>query len=204
MAGIDKTYTDSYKEYKTFKDWADKQRVVFFDGHSECIGDWVYNLKEVHFNNGEITIMNTPTWMDVYLIQNCKDEFVIDRMKDVYGDEFKNLQLIEFHAKIPDGFKQNRKISIQPIKGRTKFPLHNHVFYGKKWWLQCEEFDWWYNDDTKTWVSNDMYYPTWTNTAHIKSIKGVIRHLRKQYLPVGIEFHLNGRYIGEEYKIIIK
>lgn len=28
MAGIDKTYTDSYKDYKEFKDWADKQKLT--------------------------------------------------------------------------------------------------------------------------------------------------------------------------------
>ena len=27
MAGIDKTYTDSYLKYKEFKDWADNQKL---------------------------------------------------------------------------------------------------------------------------------------------------------------------------------
>ena len=31
MAGIDKTYTDSYTDYKEFKDWADTQKLKFFD-----------------------------------------------------------------------------------------------------------------------------------------------------------------------------
>lgn len=42
MVGIDKTYTDNYKEYKRFKDWADSQTVTFYDGHKVTIGDWVY------------------------------------------------------------------------------------------------------------------------------------------------------------------
>lgn len=41
-----------------------------------------------------------------------------------------------------------------------------------------------------------------TNTAHIKSIKGVVRHLRKQYLPKGVTFNLIGRYVGEEYLVV--
>ena len=49
MASIDKTFTDSYKDYKRFKNWADKQTVTFFDGHQECIGDWVYELEEENF-----------------------------------------------------------------------------------------------------------------------------------------------------------
>ena len=32
MAGIDKTYTKDYKEYKRFKDWADTQTITFYDG----------------------------------------------------------------------------------------------------------------------------------------------------------------------------
>lgn len=205
MAGIDKTYTDSYKEYKEFKDWADKQIVTFFDGHKECIGNWVWNRKEEDFSDGEIPIMNTPIWIDVYLIQNCKDDFVVKRMRDVYGNHFNELKNVKFPAEIPNDFKQNRKIVIQPIKGRTKFPLHNHVFHNRmKWWLQCKNRGWWYNDDTKIWASREMYYPTWTNTAHIKSIKGIVRHLRKQYLPKGLTFKLIGRYVGEEYKVIIK
>ena len=87
MAGIDKTYTDSYKDYKEFKDWADTQVITFFDGHKKCIGNWVWKKEEADFSNGEIPIMNTPTWLDIYLIQNCKSEFVIERMKEVYSEE---------------------------------------------------------------------------------------------------------------------
>lgn len=49
-----------------------------------------------------------------------------------------------------------------------------------------------------------MYYPHNTNTAHISSVKGIIRHLRKQYLPTGLKFTLIGRYVGEEYEVTIK
>jgi len=45
-----------------------------------------------------------------------------------------------------------------------------------------------YCDKTKVGSSYDSYHPHNTNTAHIKNIKGVIRHLRKQYLPKGITF----------------
>ena len=62
MAGIDKTYTNSYTEYKEFRDWSKKQTVIFFDGHSQCIGDWVWDLEEVDFGEKEIPIMNTPSW----------------------------------------------------------------------------------------------------------------------------------------------
>jgi hypothetical protein len=204
MAEIDKTYTDSYKDYKEFKDWADTQKLTFFDGFTVCIGDRVWNCEEKDFKNGEIPIMNTPTWLDIYLIQNCKVEFVLDRLKSVYNKESYNyFQGIDLTAKPPANFKQNRKITIKRGK-KTKFPIHSKPYGGKiKWWLQSNG-NFVYNEETKTWSSTNTYYPHSTNTAHIRSIKGVVRHLRKQYLPKGISFDLIGRYVGEDYIVLIK
>ena len=207
MAGIDKTYTNSYKDYKEFKTWANTQKLTFFDGLTVCIGDWVYDYEESDFTNCEIPIMNTPTWLDIYLIQNCKIDFVLHRMKSVYGEEsYKEFQNIDLTAKPPSDFKQNRKITIKPNKN-CKFPFKKRMFSkpigGKtKWWLQCEN-DFWYNDETKRWVSYETQYPHNTNTAHITSTKALVRHLRNQYFPSGITFTLYGRYIGEEYIVFI-
>jgi hypothetical protein len=207
MAGIDKTYTNSYKDYREFKDWANKQKLTFFDGHYVCIGDWVWYYEEEDFNSGEIPIMNTPIWLDIYLIQNCKSQFVLDRMREVYDEAtyeyFKNVNLT---AAPSSELQQNRKITIKP-SNNCKFPfkkkMWNKPIGGKiNWWLQCND-DFWYNSETKTWTHYESYYPHDTNTAHITSIKALIRHLRKQYLPKGITFTLSGRYIGEEYTILI-
>lgn len=203
MAGIDKTYTDSYEEYKEFKDWADKQELTFFNGYKVCIGNWVWDYEKEDFEDGEIPIMNTPTWLDIYLIQNCKIKFVLNRLKSVYGkDSYKKFMTVDLTAFPPKEFQQNRKIVITRSK-YTKFPLHKKPYGRMKcWWLQSNDM-FGYNDETKTWVSPDVYYPNNTNTAHISSIKAIIRHLRKQYLPKGISFTISGRYIGEEYLVTI-
>lgn len=201
MASIDKTYTDSYKEYKEFKDWADKQELTFFDGYTVCIGDWVWHYEEKDFNNGEIPIMNTPTWLDIYLIQNCKSKFVLDRMKVVYGEtEFERLKTINLTTRPPKEYQQNRKITIKKIPKQTKFPIHNKPYYKKsKWWLQCNDIKFGYNEYSKTWANSDYYYPTNTNTAEVKSLKGIVRQLRKQYLPKGLTFTISGMYVVEDY-----
>ena len=203
MAEIDKTYTNSYEEYKDFKEWASKQTVVFFDGHKERIGDWVREWEEEDFDGTEIPIMNTPTWLDVYLIQNCKSRFVLDRMKEVYGeDSYREFKTVNLAAKPPIKFQQNRKIIIKRNK-RTRFPLHEKPYEKTKWWwLQCDD-DFWYNDETKRWVMDGAYYPTNTNTAHLTSIRAIVRHLRNQHLPKGIEFTISGSYVGEEYRVVI-
>lgn len=204
MAGIDKTYTDSYSDYKDFKDWAHKQTLTFFNGHTVRIGDWIRDCEEEDFNDGEIPIMNTPTWLDIYLIQNCKTKFVLDRLKSIYGEvSFKEYQSVDLTAKLPSNFQQNRKISIKK-SNRTNYPLHKKPYGGKsEWWLQCDN-NFGYDEKTKTWTSYNSYYPHNTNTASIKTIKGIIRHLRKQYLPKGIVFNISGKYIGEDYKLTIK
>jgi hypothetical protein len=208
MAGIDKTYTDNYEEYKKFKIWADKQVITFFDGHTECVGDWVLSYEKEDFDNGEIPIMNTPTWLDIYLIQNCKSGFVIERMKDVYSKK----QFEEYKAKtnldeVPKGYAKNRRIVITN-GDKCKFPFKKKMFRkpigGKmSWLLQCED-NFWYNSETKTWVGWDDFYPHNTNTAHIKSTKALVRHLRKQYLPKGVKFRISGRYVGEEYSVLVR
>lgn len=207
MASIDKTYTSSYENYKEFKEWANKQIVTFFNGYKECIGSYVWEYAEEDFGR-EIPIMNSPNWVDIYLIQNCKISFIQERMKSVYSEKsYNELLNIEFPCKIPESYQQNRKICIKHISKITKFTLHDKPYSYKrrtsKWMLQAER-DWDYDEDSKTWTNWKMYYPHNTNTAHISSIKGVIRHLRKQYLPIGLKFRLIGRYIGEEYEIVIK
>lgn len=204
MAGIVKTYTDSYKDYKEFKDWANKQKLAFSDGYTICVGDWVWDYEEEDFDGSEMPIMNTPTWLDAYLIQNCKSVFVLDRLKSVYSEEsYKEFQTVDLTSPPLGDFKQNRKITIKR-NDRTRFPLHTKPYGGiKYWWLQCND-DFRYNSETNTWISPDSYYPWDTNTAHVTSVKALVRHLRKQYLPKGIIFRLIGSYIGEEYSVHIK
>lgn len=205
MASIDRTYTDSYQEYKKFKDWADTQYLTFFDGLTVRIGDYLYDRDEEDFDGEEVSVMNTQTWMDAYLIQNCKSLFVLDRLKDVYGKEYyEELLSYDLTAAPPKGFKKNRKVRIK-ANHQTSFPVHNKPYgKGNTWWLQCYNNDFMYNTDTKRWIHLDCHYPFNTNTAHIKSIKALVRHLRKQYLPSGLSFYIQGRYNGETYDVIIK
>lgn len=189
MASIDKTYTNSYQEYKTFKDWADAQFLTFYNGYTVCIGDWVWKLEESDFDGTDRAIMNTPPWLDIYLIQNCKQQFVLDRLRPFYND---NEVLTDLTAPPPVYYVKNRRISLRVVKGM----LRNRPYRGT-WWLQSWG-NFWYHDDTKTW--SDGFYPINTNTAHINTVKAVVRHLRNQHLPKGAEFLLLSSY-GEVYRL---
>ena len=103
MAGIDKTYTKSFKEYSDFKEWAKDKSVTFFDGHKRNIIDYVYtDIHESAFDGREVPIMNTPKWVDIYLIQNCPFEFVHKRMKEVYTEQsYKRISKVNLSALPP-------------------------------------------------------------------------------------------------------
>lgn len=201
MAGIDKTYTDSYQEYKNFKTWAKNKIVSFNYGKKTLnkeVANWVYNWEEGDFNGGELPIMNTPIWLDKYLYENCPNKFVIDRLNEVH--DIKHLKKLKL-GEIPSHFKQNRKVKIIENK-RTKYNIHNKAFRGNPWWLQTES-NLWYNKELDAWVEKQIF-PSYSNTMHFKTIKSMIRRLRKMYLPKGIEFQLSGRYVGETYTVKIK
>ena len=202
MAGIDKTYTDSFKEYKEFKNWAKGKQIIFTKKQKINISDYIYEWEEEHFTS-ELPIMNTPNCVDIYLIQNCPINFIQKRMKEVYSEEsyeeFKNLN---FPPSLPKEYKQNRKVTIS--KARS-LPLFNKGLTSHSWWwLQSKDFNWDFDSESDMWVNRSLYFPSNTNTSHHKTIKSLIRFLRKQYLPSGLEFTLIGRYIGERFTIKIK
>lgn len=202
MAGIDKTYTDSYKDYKELVDWVKDKKIEFHTGQTIKMSDVVWDLEEGDFSNGEMAVMNTSTYVDIFLIQNCPVNFVQDRMKEVYSEEtFKEYKEMVFPKPLNPEYKRNRKIKISM---RGDIPLFNKGLGShKKWWLQSD-IGWTYHEEDKVCSSYDDLLPSNTNTSHHKTIKSLVRFLRKQHLPKGLKFHLIGRYDGEDFEIEIK
>ncbi len=202
MAGIDKIYTDSYKEYVEFKEWSKNQKVEYFNGIVDSPYEYMYyNWSEESFKKHKNSpIMNTSTSIDIFLIQNCPFGFVQERMKVAYGDEYENMKNNINYTLKPENYRQNRKFKI--IKN-GELPLYNKGIKSHGWfWLQARgENDMWFNSEYNLWVNENLPYHT--NTSHHKTIKSLIRFLRKQYLPSGIEFILQGGYVGESFIIKI-
>lgn len=203
MAGIDKTYTDSYKDYKEFVDWAVGKEVVFHYGkktHKVRVNNFIYEWSKEDFDGRELPIMNTPTWLDKYLYDNCPCKFVLERFEEVYpSGHLKDIVI----GNIPNDFKQRRKIKITKTE-RTSLPLTNKGLGDNFWWLQENGTNFDYSEGLNAWVHRDSYFPSYTNTMHFKTVKSMVRQLRKMYLPKGLEFRLIGRYVGEEFKVMIK
>ncbi len=202
MAGIDKTYTNSFEEYQELVDWAKDKEIVFSKKQKEKISDCIYNWSKEDFTS-ELPVMNTPNRIDIFLIQNCPIKFVQDRMKEVYSEEsIEEFKAVTFPIELPKDYKQNRKVIISKS---NLFTLYNKGINSHScWWVQSNDFDWGFDSDNNVWVNRSLYYPSDTNTSHHKTVKSLVRFLRKQYLPSGLEFRLIGRYVGEEFTIKIK
>lgn len=201
MAGIDKTYTDSFKEYKKLKEWSKGKTIIFSNKQKLVVSHYIYTWNEDDFTS-ELPVMNTPTYVDAFLIQNCPLKFVQDRLKSIYSrKQFKELKNLQFPIVLPEGYKQNRKIVIS----KCKAPLYNKGINSHGWWwLQSNNFSWGFDSENKIWVNGDFYLPSNTNTSHHKTVKSLVRFLRSQYLPSGLEFRLIGKYVGEMFTVKIK
>lgn len=206
MASIDKTYTSSYKEYIELINWAKTTKIRYYTGQIDSVYNYVYrDYNENDFDNEtKLPVMNTSESIDIFIIQNCQIDFVKKRLKSVYGEKTYNKMLNnKSYTEKPEEFEKGRKIIITNYKG-TKLPLYNKGINSHKFfWLQgCKNNELWFDRYFKVWVDNSL--PNNTNTSVHKTIKSLIRFLRKQYLPKNIEFKLSGRYVGENYIIKIK
>lgn len=90
MAGIDKTYISSWREFKEIKDWAIKTNVIYPNGiNGGKMINWIYypDLTEKDFlNNNEHVLWNTSLAVDVFLYKNCPFKLIQDRLKEQYGN----------------------------------------------------------------------------------------------------------------------
>ena len=105
MAGIDKTYIKSYKDYKKVLDWCKNIDVVIDDyGNKIQPYSWLYNpnLTENDFNkdknNKQHIIWNTTLIQDLYLIRHCPCKIVQKRMREVYLLDYIN-DVLNFNTK---------------------------------------------------------------------------------------------------------
>lgn len=190
MAGIDKTYVNSWEDLKQIQDWSKTAYAVDGLGNRYRVYDWCNNMTQEEYNNlfpKEVCVWNTPLWLDIWLIRNCPLEIIQNRLKEQYAscyDDIKN------HTSKFDTYKRNglgRHIHFKTIgksvrKKRTK----------SSWLMQC--FDgFWYSEELDVWSTKYELVPYNTNTARINGHldkRKLIRYLRKWNLPSGVRFIL--------------
>ena len=99
MAGIDKTYIKSYKNYKEVLDWCKNIGTITDDyGNKIQPYSWLYytNLtkndfgKDKNGNDKQYMIWSTNIKQDLYLIRYCPCKVVQKRMREVYSPDYIN------------------------------------------------------------------------------------------------------------------
>ena len=117
MSYIDKTYVSTYKQFKEVRDWCKGKIVETDNGIKYHAEDFLIdkNMTEDYFNNwkkevienrmrnygetyekayknAEIPLWNTPFYFDRWLIKNCPIQFIQDRLKYQYDDEYEQIK----------------------------------------------------------------------------------------------------------------
>lgn len=252
MAYIDKTYIVDYQQFKEVRDWCkgkivelpnglkyhaenflndkDMSEEYFNNWKNEIIENRMRTYGETYekaYKNAEIPLWNTPYYFDIWLIKNCPIQFIQDRLKYQYDDEYEQ---IKNGTSSYDTYKRNglgknfhykviRKPNWNP---RYKFTyvdrLGNDKCYKenqKPWWLITIEdtktinpISWWVNTEHNYWTCSEEGLPFNSNMLDIKrknlNIHAIIRMIKKWDLPVGSQVKVLNRYFNYGWIINIK
>ena len=221
MAGIDKTWCQSYAEFDEFKQWAINNK--FKTPHGETI-DFTYcmysfdstpeELMEELTNCKSILVMNTSVVEDYYLIKYCDIPFVQSRMKSVYSTEdYESIKngTSTFDTFDRDSIAGTKVKCIQESEFGKKDFLYRRKgkrFVMRNYWIEVDN-EWqmmFYNEQFDHWVIyGQELINSSTNVCHkpIKSRKTLIRQIRKWKLPKGSIVRWMGCYVGDEMKFKI-
>lgn len=199
MAAIDKTYVDSWEEYKEIRDWAIKTNVTYPNGDigSKMI-NWFYfpDLTEDNFKeNKEYVLWNTSEIVDMFLYKHCPFELVQERLKEQYSDlsyldrESINEHEIGNHFIIPKKFI-------------------NRILYWQWYCIEVKynERYWGYNTETDQWVSTNelgKFHQYWLYIK-LTSRKTLARQIRNWNLPKGAIISINCICYRHKCKIVIR
>ena len=183
-----------------------------------------YEEAAKHFS---MVLWNTPTWLDIWLIRNCPIEFIQDRLKYQYGEEYEQ---IKNGTSAYDTYKRNglgKNFHYKVIRKPNWKPCYNFYYtdhfnndkhykeHKKPWWLITIEDTktvnpilWWANTEHNYWTCSEEGLPFNCNMMDIKrknlNIHSIIRIIKKWDLPDGSQVKVLNRYFDYGWIINIK
>lgn len=224
MAGIDKTYANTWDEYKDVFDWCKSVGIVTDEyGNRLYPYSWLYNthLTENDFGNNDFgnnkwhIIWSTGFIQDLYIIRHCPCKVVQERMKKVYPTDYIQ-DVLNFNTEY-DKFKRpenkNPHFTIKWIKKskhktkKVSWDINAYDENGELYGYNTPIF----NEFEDRWqFPYDTYYTEKYDYA--KYFKGpltnrrIYRKLRKWGLPKGTKLKFIGftKYENFEFDLIVK
>lgn len=207
MAAIDRIYLTSYDDYLAFKEWCENEPPLTDKyGRKEKLTEFLYRYDSRWY--GEHNVFSAPCYVDAYLIRNCPIEAVQECLKNFnYAgsyDKIKNGELYASPAK-EVGYEVGRHCRIRKYPYGHKY---NYPIIG--WWLvdiiAPNGICMWHHNSTDTWddcrdyVASDSI----SSSTSVRSLKTLIRKIRNKWkLPVGTIVRAGGRYVGEDYELLV-
>jgi len=216
MAAIDKTYTSSWEEYQEVVNWAKEHNFTCPNGMVIEPIKRVYKWDKEDFRDPErkLPILNTSHTLDYFLIKYCPLRVVQDRMKEIYGiDEYNAIKtgISWFDTFVrPEAGTKVKMIQDSKYRNRKPFSayssLHNRKYVRVLVDVRYNSESLWYNEDYDTFLfPYELGIATCSCAVpKCKSIKAIIRKIRKWNLPKGCIVEVKGRYVGETWKFLIK
>lgn len=217
MAGIDKTYVSNYQDWKEITDYMKNAEFTCPNGIVlKGIDDLLYpdmSKDEVESWLSEqesIPVMSTSNSMDYFLIKNCPIKCIHDKIKGVYSKRY--------YDSILNG-NSNYDTFVRPEVGKhvriIKRPKYNKLYKYKRFGKYHKQHGYTldfmfdnmvvkYNKDFNIFVFPDelgkggAYIKT-----ECKTLKSLIRKVRKLNIPVGTHIIFEGMYIGEDGEMIV-
>lgn len=219
MAYIDKTYITSYQQAIDYVNWS-KENKLIYNGYIFNPKPY-YSLEEYkeHFssNEKEIVFLNTSLSEDYFLIKYCPLDFIQERMKEVYDEDYYNS--IKNGTSSFDTFDRN-SIAGSKVKCVKESEFGNKRFHYKsrkrgkrsplRYWVEINHPNYFlfYDENANKWLiyKMELYNPSYLSSVchkKIKSRKSLIRNIKKWNLPKGSIIRWMGEYIGDvmEFKV---
>lgn len=218
MAAIDKIYVNSYKEYKEFEKWLLEQpKLKDKYGKEVSIYRYFFNWWDdpKYWSNEEHAIFSAPYYVDAYIIRNCPLDYIQKNLMLNYGSSYQEILDGEiYNSPSAEGTYETGKhfkIIKKPFH-RGNYPM-SYIKYGikrhPKWDISVSGYMWWHSAKNKigTWDFLEEFVVSdgWSSSnSYCPSLRSIKRRILKWKLPVGTVVTLNGMYVGEYYKIIVK
>lgn len=211
MAAIDKIYISDLKDRTEFLNWCKINREKCLNEIERDLLDYFYYLNEPDsfFENWlkerkEIPITNFSHEVDHWLIKNCDIPFIVNRLKDQYGEDYEILTNTSYKPIKYIYKKEELATKYKLINLNTGYRFGKKSNY--KYFITILNNNYWFidnipvNRDIETGKCGDIS----SAIIECKSLKAVLRMIRKWGLPKGVVISITGRYVGEEWKVITK
>ncbi len=214
MASIDKTYITDIQQYRDFINWAKNKKFTTPLGFVLSPMNSLYYIEDINDetsliealkNDKSVPILNTSDTMDYYLIKYCPLDFIQNRMKEVYGEDY--YLSIKNGASVYDTFKRESGTKVKVIK-ESKFGTKDFLDLPHRpkivnFWIEVEHprFTFSYHENKNIWTidGKELAHVT-SDVAHkkITSKRAMIKQILKWKLPKGSVVKWMGTYVGDD------